>query len=142
MRPGHDFIGVGVGAMVFDERGRVFLAKRGPEARNERGLWEFPGGMVDFGETLTAAIRREFAEEYGMTIEVERLIGVSDHILPGERQHWVSPSFTARHVGGIPEIREPEKCVEIGWFELDALPAQERLTKASRDTLAAYTPMG
>ena len=140
MRPGHDFIGVGVGAMVFDDRGRVFLARRGPEARNERGLWEFPGGMVDFGETLREAVVREFAEEYGMTVEVDRLIGVSDHILPAEGQHWVSPNFTARHVGGAPAIREPEKCVEIGWFDLDALP--EQLTQASRDALRAYTPMG
>jgi hypothetical protein len=75
-----------------------------------------------------------------MTVEVDRLIGVSDHILPAEGQHWVSPSFTARHVGGVPVIREPEKCVEIGWFDLDALPT--KLTQASRDTLAAYTPIG
>ncbi|GID31790.1 NUDIX domain-containing protein [Paractinoplanes brasiliensis] len=140
MRPGHDFIGVGVGAMVFDDDGRVFLARRGPAARNERGLWEFPGGMVDFGETMADAVRREFAEEYGMTVEVTGLIGVSDHILPAEGQHWISPSFTARHIEGTPEIKEPSKCTEIGWFRLGELP--EQLTQASRDTLRNYTPMG
>lgn len=140
MRPGHDFIGVGVGAMVFDGGGRVFLARRGPAARNEVGLWEFPGGMVDFGETLAAAVVREFDEEYGMVVEVTGLIGVSDHILPAEGQHWVSPSFTARHVGGVPRIREPEKCTEIGWFRLAELP--EQLTLAGRDTLAAYRRKG
>jgi len=140
MRPGHDFIGVGVGAMVFDDAGRVFLAKRGPAARNEVGLWEFPGGMVDFGEKLADAVVREFDEEYGMAVQVTGLIGVSDHILPDEGQHWVSPSFTARHIGGVPGIREPEKCTEIGWFRLEALPDQ--LTLASRDTLAAYRKKG
>ncbi|MFF5083056.1 NUDIX domain-containing protein [Actinoplanes sp. NPDC000266] len=136
MRPGHDFIGVGVGAMVFDAEGRVFLAKRGPQARNEAGLWEFPGGMVDFGERLADAVVREFQEEYGMTVEVVGLLGVSDHLLPEEGQHWVSPSFVALHKGGVPEIKEPEKCTEIGWFRLATLP--DGLTTASRDTLAAY----
>jgi 8-oxo-dGTP diphosphatase len=140
MRPGHDYIGVGVGAMVFDADGRVFLAKRGPAARNERGLWEFPGGMVDFGETMAAAVVREFAEEYGMTVEVTGLLGISDHILPAEGQHWISPSFSARHVGGTPEIKEPSKCTGIGWFRLDDLPGE--LTVASRDTLASYERKG
>ena len=135
-RPGHDFIGVGVGAMVFDGDGRVFLARRGPQARNEAGLWEFPGGMVDFGERLADAVVREFAEEYGMTVEVTGSLGVADHILPGERQHWVSASFTARHVAGTPQIEEPGKCTAIGWFRLGELP--EQLTEAGRQTLAAY----
>ncbi|XVU27461.1 NUDIX domain-containing protein [Actinoplanes sp. CA-054009] len=122
--------------MVFDAEGRVFLAKRGPQARNEAGLWEFPGGMVGFGERLADAVVREFQEEYGMTVEVAGLLGVSDHLLPEEGQHWVSPSFVALHRGGVPEIREPGKCTEIGWFRLATLP--DGLTKASLDTLAAY----
>ena len=52
MKPGRDYVGIGVGAMVFDSEGRVFLAQRGPRAGNERGTWEFPGGKVSFGETL------------------------------------------------------------------------------------------
>ena len=121
--PGRDYIGVGVGAMVFNGAGQVFLAQRGPAATNERGAWEFPGGKVAFGETLAAAICREFEEEYGMTIALTELLGVPDHILPDERQHWISPTFLARHVAGEPGIREPAKCAAIGWFALDALPA-------------------
>lgn len=123
VRIGFDVIGVGVGAMVFNDRGQVFLSQRGPKAKNERGTWEFPGGGVNFGETLADAIRREFLEEYGMVIEVEALLGVDDHILPDEGQHWVSPTFIARHVSGEPRIMEPEKCAAIGWFALESLPA-------------------
>jgi 8-oxo-dGTP diphosphatase len=133
--PGTDFVGVGVGAMVFDDDGHVFLARRGPEARNEAGRWEFPGGTVQFGETLIAAVEREFLEEYGMTVEVTGLLGVADHLLPAERQHWVSVSYQARWCGGEPVIREPEKCTAIGWFALDRLPAP--LSEASRATLGA-----
>jgi 8-oxo-dGTP diphosphatase len=123
MKAGVDYIGVGVGAMVFNEKGEVFLAQRGEQAGNERGTWEFPGGKVDFGEKLADAVAREFLEEYGMVIEVGELLSVDDHILPEEGQHWVSPTFLAKHTSGKPEIKEAGKCSAIGWFRLDALPA-------------------
>jgi hypothetical protein len=63
VKRGIDYIGVGVGAIIVDPAGRLFLARRGPCARNERGLWEFPGGSVEFGETLVQALRREMCEE-------------------------------------------------------------------------------
>jgi 8-oxo-dGTP diphosphatase len=136
LKPGIDYIGVGVGAMTFNEKGEVFLSQRGPKATNERGCWEFPGGKVDFGETLAEAIVREFREEYEMEIEVVELLHVADHILPEEAQHWVSPTFLARHTRGEPRIVEPEKCSAIGWFALGALP--EPLSVISREDVEAY----
>lgn len=136
MIPGRDYIGVGVGAIVFNQEGKVFLAQRGPRARNERGTWEFPGGKVRFGEKLFEAIKREFLEEYGMKIEILELLCVSDHILINEKEHWISPTFIARHVTGIPEIHEPEKCIKIGWFELTELP--EPLSQVTQDNLYHY----
>ncbi|GIL13115.1 MAG: DNA mismatch repair protein MutT [Chloroflexota bacterium] len=136
MRRGIDYIGVGVGAIIRDDQGRVFLAKRGPQAKNERGLWEFPGGAVEFGETLRNALAREIYEEYGIIIRVEDLLTVTDHILPDERQHWVSPSFICRILEGTPTIREPEKCSAIGWFALDAMP--DDLTLVTRHDLELY----
>src|SRR2546430_289543 len=80
MLPGRDYIGVGVGAMVFNQEGKVFLAQRGPRATNEIGKWEFPGGKIRFGEKIYDAIKREFFEEYGMEIEIIELLCVTDHI--------------------------------------------------------------
>ena len=136
MKPGHDYVGVGVGAIVFDAEGRVFLAQRGPRASNERGTWEFPGGKVSFGEKLAEAVTREFLEEYGMSIEITSLLGVNDHMLLAEHEHWVSPTFLARHVSGEPCILEPEKCTAIGWFQLDALP--EPLSLVTQDDIKMY----
>ena len=43
VRRGTDYIGVGVGVILVDQQGRVFLARaQGPRAKNDRGLWEFP----------------------------------------------------------------------------------------------------
>lgn len=119
MKRGKDYIGVGVGAIIFNPEGKIFLAKRGPKAQNERGLWEIPGGAVEFGETLKEALVRETKEEYGITIEPKQLLQVVDHILPQEHQHWVAPTFICELVEGIPTILEPEKCTEIGWFSLE-----------------------
>lgn len=136
MRRGIDYIGVGVGAIIRDDGGRLFLAQRGPKAQNERGLWEFPGGAVEFGETLRDALAREIYEEYGIVIRVEDLLTVTDHILPDERQHWVSPSFICRILEGTPTIREPEKCSAIGWFAPDEMP--DGLTLVTRHDLELY----
>lgn len=122
MRRGIDYIGVGVGAIIVNREGKLFLAQRGPLAKNERGLWEFPGGSVEFGERLTEALQREMREEYGIEIEIRDLLNVADHILPDEGQHWVSPSYVCVIKSGEPQIKEPGKCNAIGWFEPDALP--------------------
>jgi mutator protein MutT len=136
MKRGTDYIGVGVGALIVNDLGQVFLSRRGPKAGNERGLWEFPGGAVEFGETLANALRREVFEEYGIEIEVGALLDVVDHILPHEGQHWVSPTYICRVVSGEPVIREPEKCSEIGWFEVGEVP--EALTLISKLNLDHY----
>ena len=136
MKRGIDYIGVGVGAIITDNQGRLFLARRGPESKNERGLWEFPGGSVEFGETMADALRREMREEFGIEIAVGKLLDVVDHILKEEGQHWVSPTFLCIIASGEQHIREPEKCAEIGWFPPDAVP--QELTQISRENLAHY----
>ena len=136
MKRGVDCIGVGVGAVIVDSRGWLFLARRGPKAKNERGLWEFPGGSVEWGEKLAQALQREMREEYSVEIAVGELLDVVDHILPDEGQHWVSPTFICRVKSGQPVIREPEKCTEIGWFHPDGMP--DDLTVITRENLAHY----
>lgn len=136
MKRGIDYIGVGVGAIIVDSQGRLFLARRGPQAKNERGLWEFPGGSVEWGETLAEALRREMREEYGIEIVVGELLDVVDHILEDEGQHWVSPTYLCSLAAGEPVIREPGKCTEIGWFHPDRAPHD--LTKISQKNLISY----
>ena len=136
MKRGIDYIGVGVGAIITDSQGRLFLARRSIKAKNERGLWEFPGGSVELGETMAAALRREMREEFGIEITVGELLDVVDHILKQEGQHWVSPTYLCTITSGEPHIMEPEKCAEIGWFHPDAVPKE--LTQISRENLAHY----
>jgi 8-oxo-dGTP diphosphatase len=122
MTEGKDYIGVGVGAFIMNPHGHVLLMKRGKEAKNEVGAWIIPGGAVNFGETLREAIVREVKEELGVEIELDGQLPGYDHLLPAEKQHWVTNVFPAHITHGVPAIKEPGKCEEIGWFALDALP--------------------
>ena len=56
--------------------------------------------------------------------------------MTAEGQHWVSPSYLCRIVGGAPSIQEPGKCSAIAWFAPDDLPAE--LTEVTRVNLASY----
>lgn len=118
MKRGVDYIGVGVGAAIFSTNGQLLLAKRGRKAKNERGTWEIPGGSVEFGETFKQALKREIKEELAIEIDIGELLGICDHIIPQEKQHWVSPTYICKIIKGIPHIQEPEKCAAIGWFTL------------------------
>lgn len=123
---------VGCGAAILRD-GRLLLVRRRREP--EAGHWGLPGGKVDFGETVPAAIMREIAEELGIAIRLIRLLHVVDQIDDAAGQHWVSPTWLAEIAAGEPAIREPDALADWGWFALDALPAP--LTEATRQTLPA-----
>ena len=135
MKQGTDYIGVGVGAFIVNDKGEVLLMKRGPASKNEAGAWALPGGASEFNETLRDAVIRETREELGIELDVDGQLPAYDHILPDEGQHWITSVFTARIANGTPEIMEPQKCSEIGWFALDALPSPiTRMSQGAFDT--------
>ena len=131
MKKGIDYVGVSVGAMIFNEKGELFLSKRSENAKNERGCWEIPGGGVEFGETLEKAITREMKEEYGVTLDVIEQFPAADHLIPKEKQHWIASTFLAKIKRGTPKIKEPHKCDAIGWFPLDNLPSPLSIKRIS-----------
>lgn len=109
-------IRVGTGAVVINDEGKVLLAKRGKEAREHVGMWETPGGGVEFGETLREALKREMMEELGVVVQVGEMLDVVEFIDRASGSHSVSPAFVCIITSGTPKIMEPHKCAEIGWF--------------------------
>jgi len=136
MKPGKDFIGVGVGAFILNDRNEVLMLLRSKECKNESGKWMIPGGGVDFNEKLEDCIIRETKEEIGVDIEVVGLIAAVNHILPDEGQHWVAPTFKCKIKSGEPKLMEPHKHEELKWFPLDNLPSN--LSVATTKVMESY----
>jgi A/G-specific adenine glycosylase len=67
-----------VAAAVIRRRGKVLIARR-PEGKLLGGLWEFPGGKRERGESLPACLRRELREELGIAASVGREVGIFHH---------------------------------------------------------------
>lgn len=134
LKKGKDYIGVGVGAVILNKEGKFFLAKRGLKAQNEPNTWEFPGGSVEFGETMAEAVKREVKEEFGITIKPLKPFLPIDHLIPKEKQHWIAVGYLSKLTQGTPKILEPEKCSEIGWFKLAEIP-KLKLSIAARIAL-------
>jgi 8-oxo-dGTP diphosphatase len=125
---------VGVGVLLVNDCGDVLLTlrKRPPEA----GHWSIVGGKVDFLETLEHCAVREAREEVGLDITLVRLLCVTDHCLPQEGQHWVSPAYLGQILAGEARNCEPDKTRQISWFSLTALPPN--LTITARNAIQAY----
>lgn len=136
LKHGVDFIGVGAGALIVNQENEVLLLKRGRKSRNNVGFWSQPGGRVDFGEKIEAAIIREVREETGIEITLLRYLCYTDEFLKKENQHWVAISFLAKISKGSPKIMEKGKHDDIRWFNLKKLP--KKLEKTTKDSTKAY----
>ncbi|HOX41144.1 MAG TPA: NUDIX domain-containing protein [bacterium] len=138
MKPGIDYIGVGCGCIVFNDKNEILLLKRSENSKTDRGRWTRPGGAVEFGETFEVAVKRELKEEAGIDIEVIRQLDYTDDLKTedGIHKHWVTLGFLGKIVGGEPKNMEPDKHTEIGWFPLDQVPDNLTIyTKRSIDFL-------
>lgn len=130
-------IGVGVGAIIHDPACTHFLMlQRGPQCRDDIGLWEFPGGAQEFGESLQAAVRREVHEEIGVLVQPNHAFHPTEIVVPnGAHVHGFS--FLCWIIQGEPQIQEPQKCTDLRWFtlrQIEALQIDGELSRwAARD---------
>jgi len=90
---------------LIDRDGRVLLARR-PEGKRMAGLWEFPGGKLDPGETPEAALIRELQEELGIDVSADCLAPFAFASHTYERFHLLMPLFLCRRWKGIPRPKE------------------------------------
>jgi 8-oxo-dGTP diphosphatase len=111
---------VGVGAIIIEDN-RVLLVKRAhpPLA----GEWSIPGGVLEVGEMLRDAARREAFEETGLIVEPSDLLGVYDRVLFDDTgqtlYHYVLIDFLCRRTGG--ELHAGGDAAEVRWFDPDLL---------------------
>jgi mutator protein MutT len=113
---------VGVGAVVLDDD-RVLLVQRAHEPL--KGEWSLPGGVVELGETLEAALRREIFEETALTIDVGPVVEVFERIhntSDGRVEfHFVIIDYLCRAVGALQPSRGSD-ADDVRWVRSDKLP--------------------
>jgi len=90
---------------LIDVDGRVLLAQR-PEGKPMAGLWEFPGGKVEVGETPEAALIRELQEELGIDTWASCLAPLTFASHSYDDFHLMMPLFACRKWQGTPQARE------------------------------------
>ena len=128
---------VGVGAIVFDDAGRVLLVERGkpPGA----GLWSIPGGRLEPRETLAQAVAREVREETGLIVEVGGLACVVERM--GDDYHFVLLDYFARVTGGTLAAASDARAARfVALDEVDALPTTDGLVDVLARARATQPP--
>ncbi|RYZ09307.1 MAG: (deoxy)nucleoside triphosphate pyrophosphohydrolase [Alphaproteobacteria bacterium] len=104
--------------------GRLLLAQR-PKGKAMAGLWEFPGGKVEAGESPQGALVRELAEELGVTVSEADMTAFSFASHAYEKFHLLMPVFLVRRWKGDVEPREEQQLAWVSAAEIRSYPAPE-----------------
>jgi 8-oxo-dGTP diphosphatase len=133
---GADMLLVAACALV-DADGRVLVAER-PAGKSMAGLWEFPGGKIEPGETPEAALIRELKEELSIDVTAACLAPLSFASHAYEDFHLLMPLYVCRKWDGQMAPREGQKTQWLrprDLFDLPMPPADKPLIAALRDGL-------
>lgn len=108
---------------------KVFLPKRAATKKFLPGVYELPGGHIDFGEEVVVGLKREIAEEIGMQVEVGDPFFVFTYTNEIKGSHSIEVIYFAHFTNDISNITiNPEDHSEFGWF------SEDELSKAATDS--------
>ena len=101
---------------------KVFLPKRAATKKFLPGVFELPGGHIDYGEDIVAGLKREIAEEFGMAIEVGDPFFAFTYLNEVKGSHSIEVNYFASFVDDPKNVKlDPEDHSEYGWFAEDEL---------------------
>lgn len=108
---------IGVGCLVVGDDGRYLLVRETKAVA--RGRTALPAGGLEPGESLRDGAMREVAEETGLAVEIDGLIGLFHCPLTSERSYGMNVVFLAHPVGGT--VTTSAEHPEVGWFRADEI---------------------
>lgn len=110
---------IGVGVFVF-KNGKFLMGQR--RGAHGADTWSVPGGHLEFGETVEDCARREVLEETGLVVGEPKIITVTNDIFLDEDKHYITLWVASCWQSGIEQITEPDKYINMGWYDFDSLP--------------------
>jgi len=124
---------LGVGALIFEDA-KILLVERAKEPL--KGYWSLPGGVLESGEKLEAAIRREVREETGLEVETLSMFEIFERIMPdaGGRPeyHYVLIDYVCRPTGG--QLQAASDVSRAVWVAKENL-GEYRLTEGTLEVI-------
>jgi 8-oxo-dGTP diphosphatase len=124
----------GMAVIIFNQKeDSVLLLRRGPNARNEIGKWENPGGALEPDESPIEGIRREIKEELAVTVNIERLLFNEQSQSDEPDVIWSIDVYKGSISSGVPAPQEPSLCSEIRWYRISELAVVDLTSYARRD---------
>lgn len=113
-RPAYPALGVAAKGIVRRSDGAILLIRRSPSSKTDPGVWDLPGGKMDYGERLVDALVREVREETGLTVVDPRAFNISHFT---KEPFWVTcVTFVCTPLDG--EVKLSHEHVEYAWISL------------------------
>ncbi|HEV7702477.1 MAG TPA: NUDIX domain-containing protein [Candidatus Paceibacterota bacterium] len=111
---------VGTGIFILNDKKQVLFQKR--TGAHGTDSWALPGGHLEWQESFLENAIREGKEETDLDIQDVEVVGVTNDIFKEEKKHYVTIYMKVTKWSGTPKITEPDRCLEMDWFNLDKLP--------------------
>jgi ADP-ribose pyrophosphatase YjhB (NUDIX family) len=126
-----------VGALIFRGRGRrgsILLVERGKHPL--KGYWSIPGGLVETGETLDQAVRREVLEETGLRVKPVEMFGIFERVMRDARglveYHYLLLDYVCTVTGG--KLRAGDDVARVEWVTRRRL-RDYKMTEGTREVI-------
>lgn len=127
----------GVGALIFRGRGKrgpILLVERGGHPL--KGYWSLPGGLVETGESLDQAVRREVLEETGLRVKPMEMFGVFERVMKDARgrteYHYLLVDYVCTVTGGT--LQAADDVANVEWVPRGRL-GEYRMTEGTREVI-------
>lgn len=126
---GKSFVGIATAAAIFNKDGKLLLAKRSENCRDEHNTWDICGGGLEVSSTIEQNLRAEMNEELNISssqpvyfVGIHEAFRIDQH---GDKTHWLSLDhviiLTDEDIKEV-KINEPKNFKDLGWFDLSDLP--------------------
>ena len=116
---------IGVGVVIWRGEQILLGKRRGKRVDDsDEAVWQFPGGHLEAGESVTGCAARGVKEETGLVVQDFRHLGYTERSFTVAGKQYITLLVSCEYTGGEVRVMEPDKCTQWSWFDYRMLPQQ------------------